>query len=121
MTPPFQMDSWEGNSTMAPTSLQPRDLQEPSDLQEPMDLLLVVFLEMVICLTFLLGYILNILIVVLFFRRRSFRTLSNRSSSIRITGFTTGTLIILIQDKACFLVFSYVGFVLHFVCRSCTI
>ena len=96
MTPPFQMDSWEGNSTMAPTSLQPRDLQEP------MDLLLVVFLEMVICLTFLLGYILNILIVVLFFRRRSFRTLSNRSSSIQITGFTTGTLIILIQDKAIF-------------------
>ena len=99
MTPSFQMDSWEGNSTMAPTS------QQPSDLQEPMDLLLVVFLEMVICLTFLLGYILNILIVVLFFRRRSFRTLSNRSSSIRITGFTTGTLIILIQDKACFFSF----------------
>ena len=42
------------------------------------DLFILVLLEIIICLTFLIGIILNTVLVILFFRRRGFRTLSNR-------------------------------------------
>ena len=42
------------------------------------DLFILVLLEVIICITFLIGIILNTVLVILFFRRRGFRTLSNR-------------------------------------------
>ena len=42
------------------------------------DLFILVLLEVIICITFLIGIILNTILVILFFRRRGFRTLSNR-------------------------------------------
>ena len=42
------------------------------------DLIILVVLEIIICITFLIGTILNTILVILFFKRRGFRTLSNR-------------------------------------------
>lgn len=39
---------------------------------------ILVVLEVIICITFIAGTILNTVLVILFFRRRGFRTLSNR-------------------------------------------
>ena len=41
-------------------------------------LVLLILLEIIICITFLIGTILNAILVILFIRRRGFRTLSNR-------------------------------------------
>ena len=42
------------------------------------DFVVLVVLEVTICITFIAGTILNTVLVILFFRRRGFRTLSNR-------------------------------------------
>ena len=41
-------------------------------------LLIMIILDVIICIMFLIGTILNTILVILFFRRRCFRTLSNR-------------------------------------------
>ena len=41
------------------------------------DIFILVLLEVIICITFLIGIILNTILVILFFKRRGFRTLSN--------------------------------------------
>ena len=42
------------------------------------DLLFMIILDVIICLMFLIGTLLNTILVILFFKRRCFRTLSNR-------------------------------------------
>ena len=51
---------------------------DESFLHENHDLFILVVLEVIICITFIVGTILNTVLVILFFRRRGFRTLSNR-------------------------------------------
>ena len=41
-------------------------------------LLIMIILDVIICIMFFIGSILNTILVILFFRRRGFRTLSNR-------------------------------------------
>ena len=41
-------------------------------------LLIMIILDVIICIMFFIGSILNTILVLLFFRRRGFRTLSNR-------------------------------------------
>ena len=73
------MDDWQGNSSLATLGEESRNLL-PKDLEQR-DLLFLVLLDIIICLAFLVGVVLNTVLVILFCKRRSFRTLSNRYSS----------------------------------------
>ena len=53
------------------------ELDQPEDAKTT-DFIILVVLEVIICITFIAGTILNTVLVILFFRRRGFRTLSNR-------------------------------------------
>ena len=48
------------------------------------DFVVLVVLEVIICITFIAGTILITVLVILFFRRRGFRTLSNRYKKITL-------------------------------------
>jgi len=58
-------------------TLKPEDADWREKDESP-DFTLLLVLELLICITFIIGTLLNTVLVILFFRRRGFRTLSNR-------------------------------------------